>query len=190
MSQYKYYAKKPKVEITKDILTWIGVGGAIVVAASSPYFSTNLIRTFRSKKHYGKKKFYDTFSRLRREGYVRVEKHNHQMYISLTEEGKKKAGRFQINNLTIKKPKQWDGYWRIIIFDIIQSQRIKREALRGLLKRFDLYPLQKSVWAHPYNCKDEIGLLRPFFGLKEDELRIIIAKDIGNDREIRKYFKI
>ena len=190
MSQYTYYGRKPKAEITKDILTWIGVGGAVVIAATSPYFSTNLIRAIGKRKRYDKKKFYDTFSRLRREGYLKIEKHNHQVYISLTEEGKKKAGRFQLNSLQIKKPKRWDGYWRIIIFDIIQPQRIKREALRGLLKQLELYPLQKSVWIHPYDCKDEVKLLRSFFGLSEDELRIILAKDIGNDLGVRKYFKL
>ena len=190
MSRYEYRAKKSKSEITKDILTWIAVGGLIAIAATSPYFGTNLIRAFQKRKRYGKKKVYDTFSRLRREGYLKVEKHNHQIYISLTEEGRKKAGRFQVNNLQIKKPKRWDGLWRIIIFDIIQSQRIKREALRGFLRRLELYPLQKSVWVHPDDCKDEIKLLREFFGLEENELRIIVAKDIGNDQEIRKYFKL
>jgi len=190
MNQYKHYAKKPKLEITKDILTWIAVAGLITIAATSPYFGTNLIRAFQRRKRYGKKKVYDTFSRLRREGYLKVEKHNHQIYISLTKEGRKKAGRFQVNGLKIEKPKHWDGLWRIIIFDIIQPQRIKREALRGFLRRLELYPLQKSVWVHPYNCKDEIKLLRDFFGLGENELRIIVAKDIGNDQAIKKYFKL
>ncbi|MEK7542294.1 MAG: hypothetical protein AAB524_01175 [Patescibacteria group bacterium] len=190
MSKYKYYLKKPKPEITKDILTWLAAGGAMVVASSSPYFGTNLLRAFLGRKKYGRKKIYDTFSRLRRDGYIKVEKHNHQIYISLTEEGRRKAGRFQVNSLEIKKPKQWDGNWRIIIFDIVQPQRIKREALRGFLKRLNLYPLQKSVWVHPYNCKDEIGLLREFFALSEKELRVIVARDIGADREIRKYFKL
>jgi len=190
MNRYKYYAKKPKSEITKDILTWIAVAGLVTIAATSPYFGTNLVRAFQKRKRYGKKKVYDTFSRLRRAGYLKVEKHNHQIYISLTEEGRKKAGRFQVNNLQIKKPRRWDGFWRIIIFDIIQPQRIKREALRGFLRRLELYPLQKSVWVHPHNCKDEIKLLRDFFGLSENELRMIVAKDIGNDREIRKHFNL
>ena len=190
MKQYRYYGKKPKLEITKDILTWVAIGGLIVIAATSPYFGTNLIKAFQRKKRYEKKEVYDTFSRLRRNGYLKVEKHNHQIYISLTEEGKKKAGRFQVNNLQIKKPKRWDGLWRIIIFDIIQPQRIKREALRGFLRRLELYPLQKSVWIHPYDCAHEVKLIRDFFGLSENELRMIIAKDIGNDREIRKHFGI
>lgn len=190
MNQYTYYTKKPKLEITKDILTWVAIGGLIAIAATSPYFGTNLIKALYKKKRYDKKKVYDTFSRLRREGYLKVEKHNHQIYISLTEEGRKKAGRFQVNNLQIKKPKRWDGFWRIIIFDIIQPQRIKREALRGFLRRLELYPLQKSVWIHPHDCAHEVKLIRDFFGLSENELRTIVAKDIGNDREIRKHFGI
>ena len=190
MKQYRYYGKKPKLEITKDILTWVAFAGLIIIAATSPYFGTNLLRALYKKKRYDKKKVYDTFSRLRRGGYLKVEKHNHQIYISLTEEGKKKAGRFRVNNLQIKKPKRWDGFWRIIIFDIIQPQRIKREALRGFLRRLELYPLQKSVWIHPHDCTMEVKMLRDFFGLRESELRMIVAKDIGNDREIKKHFNL
>lgn len=38
IKKYKYYFTKPKSEITKDILTWLLITGAIFIAASSPYF--------------------------------------------------------------------------------------------------------------------------------------------------------
>ena len=36
MKQYRYYGKKPKLEITKDILTWVAFAGLIIIAATSP----------------------------------------------------------------------------------------------------------------------------------------------------------
>ncbi|OHA63741.1 MAG: hypothetical protein A3J30_01315 [Candidatus Wildermuthbacteria bacterium RIFCSPLOWO2_02_FULL_47_9c] len=188
MSKSKYYLKKPKSEITKDILGWIMVGGLIAIAATSPYFGTNLVREFQKRKHHERKKVYDTFFRLRRQGYIQITKRNRQIYISLTEEGKKKAGRFQINSLEIHKPKRWDGKWRIVLFDIENSKGIKREALRGKLKELGFCLYQKSVWIHPYKCDGEIKLLKEFFGLTEDEICLIIAERIANEKVVKEYF--
>lgn len=76
------------------------------------------------------------------------------------------------------------------MFDVAHVHRMKREALRGLLKRLEFYQLQKSVWIYPYHCKDEIDLLRSFFGFTHDELRLIVAEDIGASAHVRKVFHI
>lgn len=188
MTKYKYYFRKPKSEIVKDVLNWLAMAGVIYVAASSSYFILNVMREFKKRKRYPKKRTYNTFYQLLKEGCIEIGKRNHQIYIALTEKGRRKAGRFQINNLEIKKPKKWDGKWRLVIFDI--SQRLKREAFRGKLKELGFWPLQKSVWVNPYDCKDEIELLREFFGLSNREVQIIIAEKIENDTPLRKIFKL
>lgn len=190
MTKYKYYFKKPKTEITKDVLMWLATAGVLAVAATSPFFIVNLLRAFKRGKHYERKDLYNTFYYLRKRGYINMDKENNQMYISLTEEGKKKAGWFQINHLSIKKPKRWDRKWRIIIFDVEEKHRPKREAMRGLFKRLGLVALQKSAWVCPYECRDEIELLRDFFGFNENELRYIVTDDIGGDKEVKKLFNL
>lgn len=191
MSKYKYYFKKPKGEITKDILFWLAIGSAVVLA-SSPYLVHNIVRelTKGNRKPYNHKKTYDTFYRLRKEGCIAFAQQGGQLYISLTEKGRKRAGIYQINSLTLNKPKRWDGLWRIVIFDIKEKQRIKREALRGLLKRLEFYPLQRSVWVSPYECRDEVQLLKDFFGFGDDELKLIVTRDIENDSKIKKHFSL
>lgn len=193
MTKYKYYFKKPKGEITKDILTCVLTAGTIAVAASSPYFIANVLRAFLRegrKEKYKKKEIFNAFYRLRKQGCFHVEEENNQIYISLTDEGRKKAGWFQINHLKIKTPKRWDKNWWIIIFDISHTHRAKREAFRGLIKRLGLRQLQKSVWIYPYDCCDEIELLKDFFGLDAKELRCFVTKNIGDDIELRKYFNL
>jgi DNA-binding transcriptional regulator PaaX len=190
MTKYKYYFKKPKLEITKDILNWLAMAGAIYIAASSPYFIFNILKEFKKGRKYKKKYVYNAFYRLKREGYIIIEKKNHQIYIRLTKEGRKRAGRFQIDALKITKPKKWDGKWRLIIFDISQLQKTKREAFRGKLKELGFYPLQKSVWVHPYPCSDEIHLLRDFLGLDNKEIRVVIAEKIENSNFLKKIFKL
>lgn len=182
--------KKSRSEIAKDIFNILLLSGAITVAATSPYFLVNLLRGYQRWKKYQKRKISDTFSRLKRGGYVEIERRNHQIYIFLTEKGKKKAGRFQIDNLEIKKPKNWDGKWRLILFDILELKKIHREALRGKLKQLGFYPLQKSVWVIPFDCREEIDLLREFFGLSANELRLVVSNEIGFDENLKQLFRV
>lgn len=190
MSQYKYYFRKPKSEIIKDIFYWLAVAGAVSIAATSPYFISNLMRSFKNAKKYKNKKIYDAFYRLKNEGCINIQNKNHQIYISLTEKGKKKAGRFQIDALKINKPKKWDGKWRLVIFDIVQLQNAKRNAFRGKLKELGFRHMQKSVWVCPYKCQDEVSLLRDFFGLNKKDIRLITAEDIEDDKYLKDIFKI
>lgn len=193
MSKYKYYFKKPKSEISKDILKCLLVSGMVYVAGNSPYFIINLIKSFKKQKKwnsYKNKIIYNKFYNLRKEDCIKIEKENHQIYIKLTEKGKKKAGWMQIDELKIKKSKKWDNKWRIVIFDISQLKTLHRNVFRGKIKEMGFYPLQKSVWICPYDCKDEINLLRDFLGLTQKEVRLIEAIHIEDDNFLKRKFKI
>ncbi len=130
------------------------------------------------------------FYRLRKQGCLKIEHRNHQIYISLTSEGKRRAGIFQINNLQIQKQKRWDGKWRVVIFDISELTRIKRDGFRGFLKTLGFYPLQQSVWIQPYDCKDEIDLLRDFFGLSKKEVILLVVEAIEDGTSLRQRFGV
>ncbi len=170
------------------------VAGVVCIAATSPYFGVNLVREIKRwmkyKRKLRKKRISDAFYRLRKQGFVEIKRKGNQIYISLTEKGKKLAGWMQIDALKIKRPKKWDGKWRIVVFDISQLKKIYREAFRGKLKDLGFVKLQKSVWVHAFDCRDEIELLRDFFGLSQKELRLIVAQDIGPDDWLKKIFKI
>jgi len=188
--KYKYYFRKPKSEIVKDVLIWLLTAGTVYIAASSPYFIRNLLKNYRKWRKYSSKKIYNTFYLLQKQGCIRIENKGHQIYISLTEKGRKKAGIFQINDLKINKPKEWDRKWRLIIFDISELKRIYRESFRGKLKDLGFTPLQKSVWIYPFDCSAEIELLRDFFGLTENEIRLVVSDNIGDDSKLKNFFKL
>ena len=194
LKKYKYYFKKPKLEIVKDFFKAVLMAGAFSIVASSPRFWWDFwLKTLGLKRKYQnfpKKKIRDAFYSLLRQGYIKIEKRGKQIYVYLTEKGKAKANWLQINDLKIKRPKKWDKKWRLVIFDISQLKRLYREALRGKLKELGFLPLQKSVWIYPFECKAEIEVLRKFFGLSKKELRLIVAQDIEEDENLRKIFQI
>ena len=104
--------------------------------------------------------------------------------IILTKEGQKKALKFKLDEMKIKKPAKWDGEWRIVIFDIPERFKKAREALRMKLKDFGFSELQKSVLVLPYECEDEINfivevfLIRPF-------VRFMRVKSFTNDEQLK-----
>lgn len=183
-----------KLSITVKILKMLLLVGAVYIAASSPFFVFNLSKELRKRRFWhgrvDKDKFQNSFYYLKKRGYINIISKNKQIYIYLTKEGKKMAGKYQINDLKIKKPKKWDERWRLIIFDIPNKQKVKREAFRGKLKELGFRPLQKSVWVYPYECQKEIKLLRDFFGLIPKYLRVITTKELEEDYFLRKRFKL
>lgn len=185
-----------KKEITKNIVKGILLTGGILIAATDPKFGYKILpelvkyAKYKVRNKKDKKKIYDTFYSLKQQDLIQFENRHGQLYISLTPEGKKKAGKYQIDDLEIKKPKRWDGQWRILIFDVLDRQKLKREALRGKIKDLGLYQIQKSVWVYPYDFFKEMDLLRSFFNFSKDEMKIIIASEIEGDRELRRHFRL
>lgn len=188
--------KEKAIKASKIILKGILIGGAVAVAATSPNFVQRVLPkilkqvSFEWKKYKNKKKFFNSFNYLKNSGMISMEYRGKQLYISLTEEGKQRVKKYWIDDLQIKKPEKWDGKWRIMIFDVKDKQKIKREALRGKIKELGLYQLQKSVWVCPYSFEKEAGILREFFGFDLEEMKLIVALEIENDEAIRRYFKL
>jgi DNA-binding transcriptional ArsR family regulator len=187
---------------TKSVLKYMLLAGAITVAATNPRFGSilarEMIKSYRRRNKFkeseprlskkDKQKYRNTFYYLKNNELLDIEYRGGQMYFSLTEEGKKKARKYKIDDLKIEKPKQWDKKWRILIFDIESRHRAKREALRGKIKQLGLYQLQKSVWVSPYEFEKEMKLLRDFFGLELGQMKVITASQIEDDGPIRKFF--
>jgi len=109
--------------------------------------------------------------------------------IILNELGKTKALIFNLNTMTLKKPKKWDGFWRIVMFDIPEHKKKGRDALAGRLKTLGFYTLQKSVLIHPYECADEINFITELFQIRP-YVRLIRTQDIGNISNLKKEFKL
>jgi len=87
------------------------------------------------------------FKRLRNNGFIELVDENKLIY-RLTDEGKEEA---VWASLRVEE-KEWDGRWRLVIFDIPEKRRIARDLLRQKLKAFGFIKWQKSVWASKKNC--------------------------------------
>ncbi|KKR22442.1 MAG: Transcriptional regulator, PaaX family, partial [Candidatus Daviesbacteria bacterium GW2011_GWB1_39_5] len=79
------------------------------------------------------------------------------------------------------KKEKWDGYFRVVIFDIPEKHRKVRNVFRYRLKEWGFKAWQKSVWA---SKKDLAVPLREFIkelGI-EDWVLVLVSKDVGSAR--------
>ncbi len=114
---------------------------------------------------------------------------NGNTILVLSEEGKKKILIYNIENLKLKRQSKWDGYWRIFIFDIPEKFKRERYILSKKLKEIGMFPLQKSVYIYPFDCKDELDFIVEYFGFRK-YVRFILAKEIDNELHLREIFDL
>lgn len=125
---------------------------------------------------------------LARSKFLQIQKdQNGNVTIKITEKGKFKALKYHFENM--HKASQWDGDWRIVIFDIPEKRRTARNALRGKLRELGFQELQKSVFVFPYECRKEIELIVGFFSLQL-YVRYGIMKFIDNAEDLKKQFQL
>ncbi len=176
-------------KITKQIMVYIATAGVIALAATSPSFGIHVFRALL-KEPSSRKKFSQALQRLKQSRLIIVkEKQDGVMLVELTEKGKRKMREFQFSDLTLKRPKIWDGIWRVVIFDIPNKKTGARETFRTKLKNLEFYQLQESVWVSPYPCQPEIEFVIELLGIYR-YVNILEAKNIKDDVKLRKYFSL
>lgn len=117
------------------------------------------------------------------------ENNDGSLTIVLTENGRKKALTYQIDEMKIKEPQKWDKKWRIVLFDIPEKKKKTRETLRHYLNNLNFFEYQKSVFVHPYDCKNEIEYIIEFYDIRK-YVRFITADSLDNELHLINHFKL
>lgn len=114
---------------------------------------------FYSSRKWGDYKREDIkkgFKTLKREEFIlQKEQYDGSVIISLSEKGKLRALNLRFWRLANKK-ENWDGKWRMVAFDIPDSHRKGRDALRYRLQKAGFRELQESMFIYPHDCEKEI----------------------------------
>jgi len=180
-----------KGHLAKEILLMIAAGVAVPAAflmPGAPLALRPLLRAL-SKKCGAKRSegFIKSLNYLKRDRLVSITEKDGQQILTLSEDGKKRVLRFNLHQMAIEKPKRWDGYWRIVIFDIPERRKQGREALRSKLRQLGFYQLQKSCFIYPFDCKSEIDFISEIFEVGPF-INFIVAKEIEGAPLLKKSF--
>jgi DNA-binding transcriptional regulator PaaX len=108
---------------------------------------------------------------------------------ALTVEGDRKARFLSLFGPTIlfKKPKVWDGKWRVVAFDIPEKSRSFRRILREHLHEAEFYQLQQSVFVSPYPYEKPFAELIRLYEA-EPYVRIMAVSWLDNETHLKRIF--
>ena len=185
------YMAKYMYSPTKQKILFLLASGLVVGLSSSPHAYWQIAKILpKALKEINRKTFRRILKEFKHERLVdfRDEKDG-TVSIVISELGEKLALRYQPEQMTIKRPSRWDKKWRLVIFDIPERFKNAREALRKKLKELGFVELQKSVWALPYPCENEIKFLAEFFEVSR-HVRLLTVEKISMDADLKLHFEL
>lgn len=132
---------------------------------------------WRRQKPASRSRISSSIHYLKRKQLVEVYQTKTGKFIELTDAGKRELTKYFIQNrLELPKDRVWDGRWRVVVFDIPESNKYGREVFRDTLKRLGFVKLQKSVFVYPYECYKEVSFIRDFYGMSDDIKYMVVEK--------------
>lgn len=174
----------------RGLLTAVVIGGVILVAATIP----NAARLLRYMPGYKKGARFNhqaktALGRLVTKGLITFEERDGKRYARITETGKQMLALESMREANARKPKRWDGRWRVVLFDIPERRRGVRNRLRLFMREYGFARLQDSVWIYPYDCEDLIALAKADFRIGADVLYMIVER-LERDKHLREHFAL
>ncbi|MFN7088841.1 MAG: hypothetical protein ACK4NX_03460 [Candidatus Paceibacteria bacterium] len=179
-----------KGSLAKEILLILAGGAIFSTIMLTPGLSSvlpSLIKTLSQRTGGQPRSIKNALFRLKGDRLIDFQEKNNMIILKITDKGKKKTLMYKLEDLKITKPKKWDRLWRMVIFDIPEKRRNARTALREKLQELGFYPLQKSCFVHPFECKDEIDFISEVFQLAP-YIHYVVAKSIEGEDFLKRHF--
>lgn len=129
-------------------------------------------------KNESYRKIYTHIYQLEKRGYLEKYKHRDLEFVRLSDKGKDALETFK---------REKDGKWKMIIFDIPESQRQVRDYLRTKLKQLGFKKWQHSIWITPYRLPGDVVSELQLLSEKYF-VRLITIESINNESDLRNLF--
>lgn len=172
----------------QGLLVAVAISSVVIIAATIP----NAAQLLRYMPGYKKGARFNyqartALGRLKAKGLVTFEERDGKQYARVTEEGEQILALESMRKGNAKKPKRWDGRWRVVLFDIPERRRGVRNRLRVFMQEYGFMRLQDSAWIYPYDCEDLIALAKANFRIGVDALYMIVEQ-LERDKHLREHF--
>ncbi len=179
--------------LTREILFMVAVGPIILSSLFLPNAPQMLKPIIKWRKNWGKvdrQRIREAINRLNQKRLIELTQKGNDLYMEITENGKKLIKNFDYDDLVLPRPKKWDKKWRLVIFDVPEKKNKERRAFSVKLKDLGFYPLQKSVFIYPYDCRDEIDFICEFLSINRYINYCLVESLDKREGELRKIFNL
>lgn len=169
-------------ETEKKILFAVGLGVLVVSSIALPGIPIAIrgIVKLRGNKWLQKK-----LESIKKKGLIDLSGEK----IRLTVKGKKLFEKIELSDLKLKKPKEWDGLWRLVSYDIPEKYKKSRDFFRSVLVKNGFFQIQESLWVHPYQCREEIAVVAIRMNLNYNVI-VMETEKLPNEKEMQDHFSL
>lgn len=169
-------------ENEKIILLAIGAGVLLVGAMVFPSLPIALQPILKMR---GQKGFMKLLRSLQNKGVINLGGDK----VRLTSTGLKIQKELQLEQIIIERPKNWDGLWRLVSYDIPDIIKEKRDWFRQTLIRLGFRKIQESLWVYPFECKEEIAIIAEDIGVAP-HVMVMMTDNLPNEEDWESDFNL
>jgi phenylacetic acid degradation operon negative regulatory protein len=120
------------------------------------------------------------YAELKRQKLIEVKSTGCSYRFTITPNGAHRLLGEEIESIIIPSQEKWDGTWRIISYDIPRHMARERTYLNRKLHALGFTMIQRSMWAYPYPCFEQLHAIGSFLNLG----RYLMAIEASNlDRD-------
>lgn len=165
------------------------LGGTLTIIFTTPGRAPFALQKYMKNNNVSNSELKRSIKAMTEDGLISMKEKDGQITVRLLKNGKEKALKYQIDTMKIKKPKKWDKKWRIVMFDIPERKKLARDILKHKLDELGFQPIQKSVYAYPFSCEDEIDFISAVYEIRP-YVKIIRADKIFNEEKLLRHFDL
>lgn len=175
--------RKKRANLKKAILDTLYSSGALAVGLLAPNVLGVIAKSMRAVSARQGESINTARKRLVASGLVAFQGGK----LTITPKGERELRLLDSDKYRLKRPKRWDGRWRILIFDIPEKRRHLRFKLRTSLARVGFVRVQDSVWLYPYECEEFVALLKTDFHVGKELLYMIVDSLEGDTKYLQHF---
>lgn len=179
------YAGKDRINWQEVLLRTIYTAGMLSMTMMAP----NAIKILKNLK-LGDNRSYifrakRSMEKLIKLGLLKRSVRGGEVYVEITDKGDS----YLKNIYKIPIKKEWDGKWRVVVYDVPEKSRGSRNRFRRKLQEIGFRLLQTSVWVYPYKSEGLIDLIKTDTKLVE-EVIYLETSYIENEKRLKKIFDL
>lgn len=182
--------------VVLGVIAALGVATVAIAAPNALKLLKYLPNERYSKGYYdknrrAKRKITRAIYYLRQQGYVELVPKGEDILMKITQKGRKKLKLINFQSLLLPKDKKWQKTWWFILADIPVEYRSQINSFRKKLKSMGVFTFQKSVWAYPFDPRDEMAFLAKYYRL-EKYITALEATNLDpeDEQNLKNYFKL
>ncbi len=140
---------KKALHSSLKIIGLAGFTGTVIVAPNATIAVGKLLESVMKPLDIPERE--RIYRNLKRQGLVQIDKAEKDSYrLTITPAGAYRLTSESLDDIVVPRMKHWDGKWRLVCYDLPSNKKSERYELTKHLKRMGFFPLQKSMWVHPY----------------------------------------